>query len=93
MSLFTNGNARITRLIIVQLGLAQFSLILMAVQGYLPTLDFLTPKELKITSFSIAVTLVSIRAGEMFFNKVASLFKGESVDPPAISTTKTESKT
>lgn len=92
MGLFTNGNARVTRLIIIQLGLAQVSLILMAVQGYLPTLDWLTPKQLKTLSFSIAVTLVSIKAGEMFFNKVASLLKSGEPSIPLTGNTETITK-
>lgn len=80
MSLFTNGNARITRLIIVQLALSSLSLLIMQIQGFLPALDFLTPKELKITSFSLSVSLVAIEAGKMFFNKTVALLKGQRDD-------------
>lgn len=84
MGLFTNGNSRITKLIIIQLALSSITLILIQVQGFLPSLDFLTPKELKIVSFSLSTTLVGFKAGEMFFNKVASLFKSPSPEIPTI---------
>lgn len=89
MGLFTNGNARVTKLIIIQLGLASLSMVLIQVLGFLPSLDFLTPRQLKITCFALSVALSCNKAGELFFNKTASLLKSYSPDKapeiPAVS--------
>lgn len=79
MGMFTNGNAKATRLIIIQLGIGVVVMVLTQVLGNLPSLDFLTPTALKLTSFIIGTTLTALRGAEMFFSKTASLLKtGES---------------
>lgn len=82
MSLFTNGNARITRLIIIQLGLGTAYMVLTQIQGFLPNLDFLTPKQLKLASFVIATVLTAFRGGEMFFSKTTALLKDHKEPEP-----------
>lgn len=74
MSLFQNGNARVTKLIIWQLALGLLLIALTQIQGYLPSLE-MDPKTLKFTSFVFASVISLIRSGEMFFNKTASMFK------------------
>lgn len=78
--LFSNGNARVARLAIWKVGLGCFAIALIQVQGFLPGLDFLSPKWLKIISFSLAVILSLIKSGEMFFDKTVSMFKNNSFD-------------
>lgn len=86
MSLFTNGNARVTRLIIWQLAMGAVVMVLTQVLANLPAQDWLTLKQLKIASFVIGLVLTTIKGGEMFFSKTVSLFRngGASTDtqPP-----------
>lgn len=81
MGLFTNGNARVTRLIICQLLLSAFTMIIVQVQGFLPSLDFIGPKALKITAFTLSVLLSINEAFKAFFNKTATLLNNHDVPP------------
>ncbi len=83
MGLFTNGNARVTKLIIIQLALGQLVLVLNIIQGILPMFG-LTLLQLQRASASIMIFLVMIKGGEMFFNKVATLFKNNSEEIPPV---------
>lgn len=92
MSLFSNGNARVTRLIILQLAMGALVMVLVQVLANLPAQDWLSPKALKITSFVIGIVLTTIKGAEMFFSKTVALFKaGE--EPPTISSGNTETIT
>jgi hypothetical protein len=75
--LFENGNGRVVKLTLIKLGLGCFTVALIQIQGYLPSLDWLNPKTLKIISFSFALVLTLIKAGEMFFQQAIALFKGK----------------
>ena len=89
MSLFTNGNARVTRLIILQLAMGALVMVLVQVLANLPAQDWLSPKALKVTSFVIGTVLTTIKGAEMFFSKTVALFKtGE--EPPTIQTGNTD---
>lgn len=68
----------------MQLGWGVAVMVLTQVQGYLPSLDFLDPKTLKLISFAFGVGLTCAKGAELFFQKAADLFfKGEiSTDPP-----------
>lgn len=94
MSLFTNGNARITRLIIVQVFMGVLVMVLTQVIANLPAQDWLTPHQLKVTSFVIGTLLTAIKGIELFFTKTVALLKGQRDDElPAISTVETSTKT
>jgi len=91
--LFSNGNARIARLAIWKVALGCFAIALIQIQGFLPGLDFLSPKWLKIASFSLAVILSLIKSGEMFFDKTVSMFKNNSFDTTFVQNPVTTSTT
>ncbi len=82
MGMFTNGNARVTRLVIVQLALGAIVMVLTQVLANLPAQDWLTLKQLKIASFVIGLVLTTIKGGEMFFSKTAALFKDHATTMP-----------
>jgi len=50
------------------------------VQGYLPSLDFIGTRELKIMSFGIAVMLTVMKGVEMFYEKSEQLAKTGELD-------------
>jgi len=83
MSIFTNGNARITKLILLQLAAGVVVMVLTQVLANLPAQDWLSPKALKVTSFVLGTVLTAIKGGEMFFSKTVALFKGK--DPETVS--------
>lgn len=82
---FHNGNRRIAKLILWKLAWAAVVLFLTQVLGYLPSLDFLSEKALKITSFSLATVLTFSKSVEMFFDQTIQLFRNHEIpidEPP-----------
>lgn len=100
--LFANGNARVTRLVILEMAAGIVTLVLINVIATLPAQDWMTPHALKITSFVLGTVLSIIKGMEMFFSKTSSLYKQHpDADVPASGivttigtvTTTTETKT
>lgn len=54
-------------------------MVLMQIQGYLPSLDFLDSATLKLTSFGLAVLLTVSKGAEMFFDKTIQLIKNKEI--------------
>lgn len=77
--MFTNGNRRIARLVLIKLAWATIIMVLIQVQGYLPTLDFVSPVVKERLGFAIAILLTVSKGGEMFFDKTIQLLKNHEI--------------
>lgn len=75
MALFTNGKARITRLVLFELVCGVLIIIIGQILGTLPSQDWLAPTAIKKASFFLGVFQVCIKGAEMFFSKTTSLFQ------------------
>lgn len=76
---FSNGNKRIARLTIGKLAWGIIVMMVIQLQGYLPTLDFLTPKEEKLLTFFFSVGLTLSKGVEMFFDQTLQMFKSHEI--------------
>lgn len=72
---FQNGNRRIARLTILKLAWGIIVMMVIQIEGYLPCLDFLTPKEEKLITFCFAAALTISKGVEMFFDQTLQLFQ------------------
>jgi len=75
MSLFKNGNRRIARLMLWEIGAGCAIIALAQILGNLPSQDWLTPREIKIIAFFVGISITLLKSAEMFFSKTVSLFK------------------
>lgn len=79
MGLFDNGNKRVARLVLLQLGAGVGVMILTQILANLPAQDWLSSHALKVTSFVIGVVLTAIKGAEMFFSKTVAMFKDHTI--------------
>jgi hypothetical protein len=75
MAFFTNGKARITRLVLFELSCGVLIIIIGQVLGTLPSQDWLEQETIKKYCFFLGVAQVVIKGVEMFFSKTVSLFQ------------------
>ena len=76
---FQNGNRRIARLTILKLAWGIIVMMVIQIEGYLPTLDFLTPKQEKLITFCLAAALTLSKGVEMFFDQTLQLFQNHEI--------------
>lgn len=74
-SMLRNGNRRIARLAVSKVMWGTVVMVLSQIQGFLPSLDFLDAKHLKLLAFGLAVFLTASKGVEMFFDQTMQLFK------------------
>ncbi len=74
-----NGKRRIAKLIIGKLVWGIVVLVITQVLGALPMLDFLSPSQLKLFSFSLGVLLSCSKGVEMFFEKVTQMYQDHEI--------------
>ncbi len=77
--MFQNGNKRIGRLIMIRLAWGVVAMVLIQIQGHLPSLDFLDKDTLKLVSFALAVLLTVSKGAEMFFDKTVQMLKSHEI--------------
>lgn len=79
--LLSKGRARLNQVMERRLAWSVVVLVVMQVQGYLPSLDFLPARELKLTSFALAVVLTISKGIEMFYEKSEALVRTGEIAP------------
>ena len=79
-----NADKATRRLTLYHLGWGVAVMCITQIQGYLPNLDFLDSKQLKIASFVLAVTLTVAKGIEMFFQQAVNIEQAD--DPGQLST-------
>ncbi len=77
--IFQNGNRRIARLVIFELACGLGLMAIMQIQGHIPSLD-ITPQNMKLISFWLAVSGTILKSLELFFSKTAGMFKSGNFD-------------
>ncbi len=73
--MFKNGNARITRLVIFELGCGLLLMVIMQVQGNMVAQDWMSPPTLKKVGFILSTVGTLVKAMELFFSKTVALFQ------------------
>lgn len=76
---FTKRNY--TRITITKLRWSVAIMIIMQIQGQIPSLDFLHPTAIKWISFALGVILTTSRGIEMFWDQTSQLVNKEPDDP------------
>lgn len=76
---FKNGNKLVAKLTVSKVAWGCTVIVLTQIQGYLPSLDFLSSRALKLLAFGIAVILSCAKGAEMFFDRTTQLFKNHDI--------------
>lgn len=79
LEIFKNGSKVVNRrLMLIDLGFSCFLMAILLIQGYIPSLDFLSPKTIKLLAFGLSAFAAMLKAGEMFFSKAAAMYAEDS---------------
>src|SRR5689334_9153123 len=74
--IFQNGSDKVNRrLVVIELAMAQAAMVLAAVQGFLPSQDWIPQRILRPLAFALAILSLIIKGFELFFSKTAALYK------------------
>jgi hypothetical protein len=79
---FKNGSDRVNRrLVILECLVGSLLLVIMGVQGLMPSQDWIPPIVVKVASFCLAITGLVLKGVELFFNKTAALYQSTQPAP------------
>lgn len=80
MPLFQNGNRRIARLVIYELGAGVGIMVCSQVMGSLPAQDWMSQEHMKKVCFALGVVVTLLKGMELFFSKTITMFKSHELD-------------
>lgn len=79
MGLFQNGNKRVARLVVLQVGAGAGIMVLTQILANLPAQHWLSQRALEVTCFVIGTVLTAAKGIEMFFSKTVAMFKNHEI--------------
>lgn len=74
--IFQNGSDKVNkRLLVLEIAMSQAGLFIAALQGYLPSQDWIPSKYARPIAFGLALFALALHGLQLFFSKTAALYK------------------